>query len=83
MKRTYTQRKIRESLPVMRALELGWSPFLSNKTAHKYFRFIGPVRFDVSITPQGSLSFTVGDTTTSYVPQVLKMLESVPHSGGR
>jgi len=73
----HARRIIRNSAPVQRALELGWKPFDSNKTARKHFYFTGPARFEAHIAPDGALYYTVDHDHSSYVPKVLELLEKV------
>ncbi len=72
-----SKRKVRQSLPVQRALELGWKHADFNRVARKYFKFLGPGRFEVSVMSDGSLAFTVGDTTDTYTPAVIARLEAM------
>lgn len=71
-----TRRVIRESLPVQRALELGWKHCESNRKALKYFRFEGPGRFEAAAI-NGRIIFTVGNETDTYVPAVIKRSEAL------
>ena len=69
-----TRRLVRESLPVQKALELGWKPAESNRRARQYFRFEGPAKFEITVI-RDRVAFTVGNQTSTYVPAVLTWLE--------
>ena len=70
--------RVLASPAVIRAIELGWRREPSSYAARRYFRFRGgPGRFEVAVRPDGSLQFTVGDTTTTYVPAAVQILEQL------
>jgi hypothetical protein len=68
--------------PVKVALELGWSLDPKSKKARTYFQFIGPVEFEVAWRQAATVTrpghppvYTVGNTSTTYSPRAIELLE--------